>query len=74
MPLKAWIPNWRYPRLTLAMVIGVILIATAALLTLGSIGTPSLHFRIGVIGYLFFLGGLAGYIALTVANWLDVTP
>lgn len=63
--------NTAYPRLTLVVILGALTIVTAGVLAITKIGSPGLTFRIGVLGYLFFLVGAAGYISLTVANRLE---
>lgn len=71
---RDWLARFRYPRLAVLLLAGGAVLITAGLLAVTEIGSPSLSFRIGVLGYLLMLLGGAGYVSLLLARSLDVGP
>lgn len=69
-----WLARFRYPRLAILLLVGAGVLLLAGLLAVTEIGSPTLTFRVGVLGYLLLLLGGAGYASLLLARRLDVGP
>lgn len=72
--LRQRVHETSHPRLTILVIGGLAFIALAGAITLvdftGFFDVDWFGFRLGVIGYLLLVSGVAGYLALGVSNRL----
>lgn len=71
---RDWLDRFRYPRLAVVLLVGGVVVLTAGVITIMEAGTPTLTFRLGILGYLLLLLGGAGYVSLLLARSLDLGP